>query len=598
MTAALLSIPEFEMHREELHRAFSKADTALAAGTITQVQRDAFLKHMYGSACERDALNLLRSRAITTRARSSQETDATRAEREHDPRVLIAGFVLLVAVLFGSAFWLGGGITGAVIADTTYGFNQTFTHDDTLQIILDNTDVVTIAGTASGQGDVTVTLELNGTVWTLATYRHAAPTSAHGSLAKSQYVTDELVALTTTGITQATLALPDASMREIPPDFAETLAAGAYTITLAGDEAGVPFTETLTFTVVEPGTPEPREIIQSCGEACALARMSGAATLRVAIAGEAAFTLADVVLTKFENTPPVFVATIPDQSGERVTIDLSAHFIDADGDTLLYETSHPVGATETLEGSTVTISGRPGTYTYLAYASDLNELVESNAFTVTILPAAANETNTTPERNTTNQTVVPLPIDLNLTNATNLTEPVVDLNLTNEIVIPPPGVLDLNGTNLTNTTAVPGCDEADPNLRPEYCLNQEGATFFEEDVFLETPDRDVRARVTAIGNLLITGRVIPYSTAAPGDRDYTIGYKDADFQHIPTIWIDADGNLHLRGTIHEENANLVPPPGSYTMINRRGVYMLWADQYSGDLYIRGNVIPYRVSIYG
>ena len=628
MNPAPLSIPEFEMHREELHRAFSKADTALAAGTITQVQRDVFLKHLYGSASERDALSLLRSRLITAhpaepdRVENPEQdensdytaplqvaparTDQSRAtrvhardeEREHDPRLLIGGFVLLVAILFSTAFWFGGGITGAAITETVYGINRTFTQDNTLQVILDNTDAVTLTGTASGQGDVIVTLELNGTIRTIVTYRHAPPATAHGALTKSQYTTDEPVTLTATGITLAALESPDGTRREIATDFAEPLPEGAYAIELSGDEAGVPFTERLAFTVVAPGTPEPHELIQTCGDACALERSSGEGTLRVAIVGDATLTITDLLLTKLSNTPPVFVATIPDQSGESVTLDLSAYFTDADGDTLLYETSHPPGATETLDGSIVTIAGQPGTYTYLAYASDLSDLVESNPFTVTILSAAINETNATPELNATNGTVAQPPTDLNLTNATNLTEPVVDPNTTNGTTVPLPGVLDLNGTNLTNATAGPGCDEADPNLRPEYCLNQEGATYFEEDVFLETPDREARARVTAIGNLLITGRVLPHSTAVPGDRDYTIGYKDADFQYVPTIWIDPDGNLHLHGTIHEENANLVPPSGSYAMINRRGVYMLWADQYTGDLYIRGNVIPYRVSIYG
>jgi hypothetical protein len=32
-------------------------------------------------------------------------------------------------------------------------------------------------------------------------------------------------------------------------------------------------------------------------------------------------------------------------------------------------------------------------------------------------------------------------------------------------------------------------------------------------------------------------------------------------------------------------------------MNRRGVYMMWADPVLGDLYLRGNVIPYRTSVY-
>ena len=578
-----LSIPEFETQREELHRAFSKADAAVALGSITQGQRDAFLTHLHGSADEREALGMLR-------ARLPEE------ERGHDPRVLVAGFAILMISLFGTLLWLGGGITGAVVADTTLGINQTFTATDTLRVILDNTDAVTITGRAEGLGDVTVTLEINGTDHELYAYRHGAPATAHGSLERSRFASDEPVVLTSAGVALAVLEEPNGTLRGIDPAFSEALPEGSYAITLRGSEGDVPFEERLAFSVVAPGTPAPSEPVSTCG-ACSLGRATGTATLRVEIAGDATFTLDDIILTKLENAAPVLVAAIPDQAGATVMIDLSPYFADPDGDTLLYETSHPAGAAETLNGSVLTISGI-GNYTYFAYASDLNELVQSNPFTVTLdgttvdnatanatadnvtMTNATNATqNGTTEANVTENATTPANVTLNVTNATGTISENVTINATG---------------NLTNAT---GCEDPDPNKRLASCLNVEGAKYFEEDVFLETVDRSVQARVTAIGNLLITGRVIERSAAIPGDRDYTIGYKDDDFRYNPTIWFDAGGNLHLRGELHEENANLNPPPGSFTVINRRGVYMLWADQYTGDLYLRGNAIPYRVSVY-
>jgi hypothetical protein len=128
-----------------------------------------------------------------------------------------------------------------------------------------------------------------------------------------------------------------------------------------------------------------------------------------------------------------------------------------------------------------------------------------------------------------------------------------------------------------------------------FCLYQNTSKYFtDQDIILRNLDRQPVAQFTPIGNLLIGGTIIENSTAQPGSRDFRIGYVTRDGVSQTTIWIDNNnGDLHLRGTLNEANTNLNPPRGSYSVSNSRGVYLAYADQDQGDLYIRGNVIPGR-----
>jgi hypothetical protein len=139
------------------------------------------------------------------------------------------------------------------------------------------------------------------------------------------------------------------------------------------------------------------------------------------------------------------------------------------------------------------------------------------------------------------------------------------------------------------------CSASDPNLRPVDCITAE-PKLQEESIILEDVGRSPVAKVTSIGNLLLTGKVMQRSTAVPQPGAFTVGYTNDDFQRVTTVWIDEVGNLHLRGVLVEENANLQPPSGSYTVINRRGLYLAYANPQTGDFFLRGNVVPYREDV--
>jgi hypothetical protein len=151
--------------------------------------------------------------------------------------------------------------------------------------------------------------------------------------------------------------------------------------------------------------------------------------------------------------------------------------------------------------------------------------------------------------------------------------------------------------NTANETASVGCDDADYNRRPSYCLLNT-SRMLDEDLIWEDLDRRPVARITSLGNLVLTGRVIENDvTGAPQAREFTIGYTDSDFNYVPTIWI-SNGDLHLRGSLYEERKDLSPGSGSYIANNRHGINLLYANRESGDLYLRGNVIMYRKSVSG
>jgi hypothetical protein len=216
--------------------------------------------------------------------------------------------------------------------------------------------------------------------------------------------------------------------------------------------------------------------------------------------------------------------------------------------------------------------GRPitnGNSTITVYASDLHDLT----------PATISVTvdGTTPTGTAANTTTIE--------NASNtMTDTAPPSDLTASPLLP------------NDTLPTLDCTNPNPNLRPADCLLQNATAFFpEQDITWENLDRKTVARFTVIGNLVLNGTVVEHSTGDPAPRDFRVGYADQDGNTITTLWIDEHGNLHLRGTLQEETTNLQPPPGSYAVMTRRSIYLAYADTTTGDLWVRGNVIPYRTT---
>jgi hypothetical protein len=559
----MTSLPELEAQRCKVQETFSKADAALHTGMITQEERDALLSHYYGTGTEQYVLSQLDSQI--EKLRGDQDPP------DHRTPALIIGFMLFMTAMFATLFLSTGGITGAVVFEENTTLPM-ITETTVMELNLANVTTVLVSGTATGIGNAIITLETGGESHTLYEYRRGSAETTHAGMERTWYTEGEDVTYSTTAdstylMTEQATLLDNTTITG--------LAAGKYTLKFLVNDTEIVLEETIGFIVASPGS-LPDETFDSCGEACNTF-LDGPAILRITIEDDATLQDAKMSLRMKTNSPPRLAKTIPDASGEdSVTMDMSAYFTDEDGDALFYDSTRHDGMTESWNGSILNVSGPVGTYTYIVYASDLADLTPSNIFSVTITTTEITE----PVENT------PEPSDEMSGNGTQI--PINETNTTPEI--PATSAPETNGTDTLD------CSAPNPNDRPLDCLNINATRFFEEDIFLEDIDRQQVARITPIGNLLITGRVYKQSTAVPGQRDFNIGHSE-DFQQITTIWIDSGGNLHLRGTLHEENANIVPPSGSYAVINRRGVYMAYANPQTGDLYLRGNVIPFRESIY-
>lgn len=139
------------------------------------------------------------------------------------------------------------------------------------------------------------------------------------------------------------------------------------------------------------------------------------------------------------------------------------------------------------------------------------------------------------------------------------------------------------------------CNDPDPNKRPLECIQEQSDLYFQDQpLFLEHPDRSVAARITPIGNILIAGDLVEYSTGGPRQDEFVVSKYDAFGRATVVAWVDrVTGDLHLQGRIHEEQLNLNLPKGAFTIQNKQSINVAYIDKNTGDLYIRGNLIPYR-----
>ena len=96
---------------------------------------------------------------------------------------------------------------------------------------------------------------------------------------------------------------------------------------------------------------------------------------------------------------------------------------------------------------------------------------------------------------------------------------------------------------------------------------------------------------------LIRGGLVEHSNDTPSAVDYQLGYEDDNGDFVPTLWIDtATGDLDLRGTLSEADGN-IPMIGGYSaFVNKRGIILALYDSRTGNLVLRGNLVPYRRTI--
>jgi len=481
--------------------------------------------------------------------RAVHHTNLDLIERNHHA-VAYSVILVMVAAIIGGIWLLPGGPTGYIVYDIpTEAHNIT----NTTINITQNITSLTVSGIMYGEGIATIRFATNDTNYTVTTLLSdtGAPRTTQPSYTPGENVTVE-------NVQNATYYLDDGNQTTSVSVPFPAPAEGAYELLIIQNTSGV-FESTRIDLIVST---QPRErttpFTDACDETCTLPGIPGVLTI------DTSGTIIDIttidVTLDGENLEPI-VTPMPDLTitGETL-LDLDTYFTDPEGETLYYSTSQSTLVDASVTDNILTITPlQNGTELFIVYASDLEHLVQS-IFTITS-SMVTNETNVTIEENTT----VVLPVAQNETNKTR-------------------------GPNLR-------CDHPNPNLRPLDCLQEEGAEYFPtETIYWEDNYRTKVGRFNQLGNLLLIGDVIELSEGAPEGDDFRLGNIDRDGNLDATIWVDDDGNLHLTGVLFEEQAVMQPPPGSYSVLSRRSIYLAYADLNAGDLYLRGNVIPYRRSL--
>jgi hypothetical protein len=316
-----------------------------------------------------------------------------------------------------------------------------------------------------------------------------------------------------------------------------------------------------------------------CVDTCVFEPTNG--SVRVETTGTAMVSFSSISAEAVINTAPQLAVPFTEVLVDgNTTVNLSDHFTDVDGDALYYSTGTDEHVAAVITGDILLLTSlQTGNTSLMLYASDLRDLATVWLPLVVTMPGEEG-LNATLNETSLNETIF---------NETILNETAVN-ETTNGTAY--------NATTNMNTT-LPGldCSSPDPNQRPLDCIQSNDSTFFRpEDLYLENRNAVAVGQITPIGNLLLRGTWIEHSTSSPQSQDWVRGYADEDGDFIPTAWIDTDtGDLHMRGTLTESNGNLVFESRYTAITNRRGIILVLIDHNSGDVVLRGNIIPYRRS---
>ncbi len=512
--------------------------------------------------------------------------------KEKERVIIIASFFILAIVgILWSVISTNGGLAGFATLDIPA---QNYTNSTVINITQELTGIK-ITGFLYGEGTANIYYKTNNSTLLVGTItsNDGTPRTTNPSYAMGEEVTIENApvsynAYLDDGSTNVQVSVPFAA-----PNTSMTL------LLVANDTGEL---KTYRIPIIIGSIPRTTTFSDLCIDTCTFAAAKG--DIVIDTTGNTQITFTKIETTVLQNTPPILV--VPFDAiviNQTTTINLAEHFVDADGDTLYYSTENTNLATLTIENNTLTLTPiQDGTQTITVYASDLKEIA-TGTIELTVTGMTIPEINVTTINETINNTIglnitenislntTETNITLNETQNNSLDNTTVGFNITTNETITNTTI----NTTITNTTL--DCSSANLNERPIDCLNINAQKLLAESIYWENIDRTKVARYTPVGNLLISGKVIPNAVGSAHSNDFTIVYSNSDYQTLATIWVDSStGDLYLRGTLHEEQGNMLPPQGSYTVMNIRGVYLAYANAATGDLYLRGNLIPYRTNI--
>lgn len=559
-----MSLDHLTKNAEEERAVKLKADAALNEGLISRKEYDYFLKEELGIE-------------QPTNPHNERVEQASHRDRRKETLLKFAA-VLVGLGLIATLLWFntGTGITGYVAYDTTTNMSvgERFTGNASITLNATNITSISVTGSAAGTGS----LHLRYGQEELLIYEFT--TETYGvTTNKESYALNSRVNVNVTPPEAAyTLWLEDAlGERTIVRDAFNVTRQGNYSIdALINDSGNITITSS-AFTVRndtnasndilrETNKTERDVFADECIETCTIPP-TGNETLQVLVNVDGTITI-DAFSFKRpskENEPPRQTTALPDITlveGDSTSLQLDLYFTDPEQERLTYDYMNIAGVEMEVEEGVLTLTGRAvGEGESRIYASDLATLIESNRFTITVTGSEENQSvgeNETTEEN---------------------------------------GAAPVNGTTLNETTPVPQdlCNHPDPNKRPIECLQEEPAQYFQpQQLLIQDNKRRTVGRLSPIGNLLIKGEVRTGATGEPAAEDYSLGYRNTYGEYQPTLWIDSTtGDLHLRGSIVEEDIYGEPPRGATVMKNKRGIILAWVERERGSLHLRGNLISGR-----
>lgn len=545
----------------------------LKQGKITAQEAELYLQTTSHMSLAQAKKLVEPSSSPSTEAPATHEKTHT-AYRKDTHTLAIATCMLLLAIVGIWAFQTSDSPTGFAIIDlpaenvtnNSYGISQSITSLRISGALIGEGEAIIRFITAEGALHVATITSNDGTPRTdRASYQQGDIVNIENAPQSATYYLDD-------GNENLAISMPFAA----PAQNAEVL--------VVGNESGTLTTYRLPLRIGDE--PRTTTFADLCEQTCIMEGANG--TVTVETTGDAYVELRmSIVEDVPNNAPELVIAYAPVIAEGETTINLSGHFIDQDGDEILYSVSGTDIAQTTVEGDTLTITPlNAGLDTIIIYASDLEELVSATMSLRVEISTEENVSENVSVNETENEpNTTALPVNTTEDVNSNNTEVEGNVTVTEE---------NANATELNGTL---DCSNANPNLRPIECLQADSQEYFpDQDIFLENLDREQAGKLNSIGNLLIKGTVHEYSTSQPGSRDYRIGQPDRDGNVNFVAWIDtATGDLHLRGQLFEEQVTINPPQGSYSIITRRSIYLAYYDLQTGDLYLRGNLIPYRRS---
>jgi hypothetical protein len=620
-----MSRTQASRERRQQESVRQRAADALREGRITQAEHDYFLEREF-SAMKR------------TQHGTQPLQDAPQARGQQVPQQgFLAGrktapyiAVFIVVALLGLALLplsFDKGVTGFSVVDVTEHQNAglTFIEPASLPLNITDTTVFGISGHLVN-GSAQVYLDVAGERLLI----YEGSTARRISTAMQSYALGETVSAELASVEYTLwLTAPDGTKHAVDATFTADMP-GEYALDALINESGSITKESVTFLVREDTDPSrdiPRvdEVVftDACVETCSMASTGAAPLTLVATTSPgASLTITGLKTTRQRsNSPPGLVSDIPDisvEEGQTVSVDLAAYFNDPENDPLTFDFLNAPGAGMRVDASTLYVQGiTPGTSQSVIYASDTQDLAQSNTFTINVLAAehqamtnetAGNETSTTANETGINTTTEAVNTTSNTTETVNATSDAIEAANTTVVISPetnittspPPPIVAVNATTIeVNQSLSADCANPDPNLRaPECFIGKEQQYFRDDDGFIiEDKARTPVGRFNALGNLMLSGGVVEHSAGSPGPSDFSVGYRNEDGKFVSTAWIDsATGDLHLRGALFEEELSLSIPQNSYSIQSLRGINLAYFEPTTGTLHVRGNVIPYRRDI--